>query len=311
MQSWAFSVCSGSRDWCENMERGRGGSPFEGIMSSIFGFGGRDPFDDPFFTRPFPNISQSSMLHSTTPDDDESNKPIIEEIDMDDEEEAPIEPEKEDGDVNGSNKKRDRAYSNRNPLVEHPEDQTDDHSKSKIISKDVTRGMKDMKLEGTQSKPQSMSYSRVTYGGIDGTYYTATTTRRAGNDGRVLEESKQADSTTGQATHRISRGIQDKGHSLTRKLASDGKVDTMQTLHNLDEDELAGFEQKWNGNANKEIPGWKSGFDFHANAGTSSNWLMNWEAGFEIQSGVRPSNNSGQPGTQSGRPKKVIRINIE
>lgn len=111
-----------------------------------------------------------------------------------------------------------------------------DHSKSKIISKDVTRGMKDMKLEGTQSKPQSMSYRRVTYGGIDGTYYTATTTRRAGNDGvcsfpfmswlnnlvflgsnstcvvkqRVLEESKQADSTTGQATHRISRGIQDK-----------------------------------------------------------------------------------------------------
>lgn len=107
------------------MERGRGGSPFESIMSSIFGFGGRDPFDDPFFTRPFPNFSQSSMLHSTTPDDDESNKPVIEEIDMDDEEEAPIEPEKEDGDVNGSNKKRDRAYANRNPLVEHPEDQTD------------------------------------------------------------------------------------------------------------------------------------------------------------------------------------------
>lgn len=59
-----------------------------------------------------------------------------------------------------------------------------DHSKSsKIISKDVTRGMEDMKLEGTQSKPQSMSYRRVTYGGINGTYYTATTTRRAGNDG--------------------------------------------------------------------------------------------------------------------------------
>lgn len=284
------------------MQRGRGDN--FNIMSSIFGFGGRDPFDDPFFSRP----SQSSMLHPITPSDD---GPVIQEIDtVDDDEDAPLEPDEKNGDVNGSKKKGDRAYANRNPLVEHPEDLTDDHSK--IISKDVTRGMKDMKLEGTQSKPQSMSYRRVTYGGIDGTYYTATTSRRAGNDGRVLEESKQADSTTGQATHRISRGIQDKGHSLTRKLASDGKVDTMQTLHNLEEDELAGFEQTWNGNANNEIPGWNSGFDFHANAGTSSNWLTNWEAGFRDPfSGVRPSNNSAQSGTQSGRPKKVVRINIE
>lgn len=292
------------------MQRGRG------IISSIFGFGGRDPFDDPFFTQPFPNLSQSSMLHPTTSDDlqrvDQSKSPVIQEIDMDDEEEAQLEPEEEDGDANASKKKRDRAYANRNPLVEHPEDQTDDRSKGKIITKDVTRGVKDMKLEGTQSKPQSMSYRRVTYGGIDGTYYTATTTRRAGSDGRVLEDSKQADSTTGEATHRISRGIKDKGHSLTRKLTSDGKVDTMQTLHNLEEDELAGFEQTWNGNANKEFPGWKSGFDFDTDAGMSSNWLTNWEPGFRDPfGGVRPTNNSAQPGTQTGRQKKVVRINID
>ncbi|KAM3322944.1 hypothetical protein P3S67_004095 [Capsicum chacoense] len=329
------------------MQRERGGrdnfnsssSPFGGIMSSIFW--GRDPFDDPFFTCPFTNSSQSSVLHPRTPSDDlqqvdESNSPVIQEIDMDDEEEAPLELEEDD--VSGSKKKRDRAYANRNPLVEHPEDQTDDHSKNKSISKDVTRGMKDMKLKGTQSKTQSMSYRRVAYGGIDGTYYTATTTRRAGSDGvcsfpfmpwlnnlvflgsnsaytvkqRVLEESKQADRTTGQATHRVSRGIHDKGHSLTRKLASDGKVDTMQTLHNLEEDELAGFEQTWKDNAEKDVHGWKSGPDFPANAGTSSNWLTNWEAGFRDPfSGVRPTNNSAQPGTHSGRAKKVVRINIE
>ncbi|CAN4125830.1 unnamed protein product [Withania somnifera] len=307
------------------MQRERGGrhnfnsvsSPFDrfgGIMSSIFG--GRDPFDDPFFTRPFPSSSQSSMLHPRTAPDDlqqvgESNGPVIQEIDMDDEEEALLEPEEEDGDVNGSNKKRDRAYANRNPLVEHPEDQTNDHSKSKSLSKDVTHGMKDMKLEGSQSKTQGMSYRRVTYGGIDGTYYTATTTRRTGSDGRVLEESKQADRTTGQATHRISRGIQDKGHSLTRKLASDGKVDTVQMLHNLEEDELAGFEQTWNDDATKETHGSKSGFDFHPTAGTSSNWLTNWDAGLRDPfSSVRPSN-SAQPVMRSDRPKKVVRINIE
>lgn len=50
-------------------------------------------------------------------------------------------------------------------------------------------------------------------------------------------------------------------------------------------------------------------------AGTSSNWLTNWEAGFRDPfSGARPSDNSAQSAqrrTQSGRPKKVVRINIE
>ncbi|KAG5597738.1 hypothetical protein H5410_038970 [Solanum commersonii] len=334
------------------------------------------------------------MLHPSH----ESNRLVIQEFDTeDDDEDAPLEPDKENGDMNSSKKKRARAYANRNPLVEHPEDLTDgnssfyfldvgkkprivlptdvrgnenglgrweglaevglkvgptlvfkrnwmqDHSKSKIISKDVTRGMKDMKLEGAQSKPQSMSYRRVTYGGIDGTYYTATTTRRAGNDGVCslplvswLDILVPTGSDSSEVSTVVSSVIQDL-ESVTMnfcpnrdliltdtkeflidiflsfwKLASDGKVDTMQTLHNLEEDELAGFEQTWNVNANNEIPGWNSGFDFHANAGTSSNWLTNWEAGFRDPfSGVRPSNNSAQSATQSGRPKKVVRINIE
>lgn len=282
-------------------------------MSSIFG--GRDPFDDPFFTRPFPKLSQSSMLHPTTPADHlqqfaNSNGPVIQEIDMDDEGEVELEPAEEDG-VNGSEEERNRDYANRNPLVEHPEDPTDDHSKSKSVSKDVTRRMEDMNLERTESKTQSASYRRVTYGGIEGAYYTATTTRKTGSDGRVLEESKQADRTTGQATHRISRGIHDKGHSLTRKLASDGKVDMMQTLHNLAEDELAGFKQTWNGNADRHIPGWENGSDFHANAGTSNNWLTNWDPRFKDPfSGLR-RNSSTQPASRSGKPRNIVRINIE
>ncbi|XP_016485414.1 uncharacterized protein LOC107805839 [Nicotiana tabacum] len=306
------------------MQRERGGSdnfnsfssPFDGfggMMSSIFG--GRDPFDDPFFTRPFPKLSQSSMLHPTTPADHlqqfaNSNGPVIQEIDMDDEGEVELEPAEEDG-VNGSEEERNRDYANRNPLVEHPEDPTDDHSKSKSVSKDVTRRMEDMNLERTESKTQSASYRRVTYGGIEGAYYTATTTRKTGSDGRVLEESKQADRTTGQATHRISRGIHDKGHSLTRKLASDGKVDMMQTLHNLAEDELAGFKQTWNGNADRHIPGWENGSDFHANAGTSNNWLTNWDPRFKDPfSGLR-RNSSTQPASRSGKPRNIVRINIE
>lgn len=41
------------------------------------------------------------------------------------------------------------------------------------------------KVEGMQSQARSSSFQtcRVTYGGVDGAYYTSTRTRRAGNDG--------------------------------------------------------------------------------------------------------------------------------
>ncbi|GJN39822.1 hypothetical protein PR202_gb28965 [Eleusine coracana subsp. coracana] len=70
------------------------------------------------------------------------------------------------------------------------------------------------------------------------------------------EERKEADTTTGKASHQISRGIGNKGHSLTRKLNSDGHVNTLQTLHNLNEDELAGFEETWQRNTGGNLPGW-------------------------------------------------------
>ncbi|KAJ8900160.1 hypothetical protein K2173_024800 [Erythroxylum novogranatense] len=88
----------------------------------------------------------------------------------------------------------------------------------------------------------------------------------------LIEESKEADKTRGQATHRISRGIHDKGHSVTRKLNAEGKADTVQTLHNLDEDELTGFEATWNGNVKAD---------------------------------------RSDSGPSAGRAKKVVRINIE
>ncbi|KAL6007960.1 hypothetical protein ACLOJK_033465 [Asimina triloba] len=115
-----------------------------------------------------------------------------------------------------------------------------------------------------QSETFSFQSSSVTYGGPGGAYYTSSTTRRMGGDGVVVEESKEADTSKGRATHRMSRGIHDKGHSVTRKLKSDGKVDTMQTLHNLNEDELGGFEKDWRGSARKHLPGWSQRFDdFH------------------------------------------------
>lgn len=85
-----------------------------------------------------------------------------------------------------------------------------------------------------------------------------------------------------------------QGHTVTRKLNSDGRVDAMQTLHNLDEGQfmflaviidslllgrsmielilyclpgdLAGFEEAWNCNAKGDLPSWKHGLDMHGNA---------------------------------------------
>lgn len=52
-------------------------------------------------------------------------------------------------------------------------------------SKDVTCRNDRNKVEGEQSQGRSFSVQtcRVTYGGVDGAYYTSTRTRRAGGDG--------------------------------------------------------------------------------------------------------------------------------
>lgn len=180
-------------------------------------------------------------------------------------------------------------------------------------SKDVIYKNQPYKPEGT--KPNNRSYSvhtaKVTYGGVDGAYYTSTRTRRAGSDGVVVEETKEADKTNGQAAHRISRGIHDKGHSVTRKLNSDGKVDTMRTLHNLNEDELDGFEEAWNRNNKGDLSGWKDGFNMHGSWRSeqrpdvfSGSWFLPSSEQVQRARGMAPSN-------EAKTTKKVVRINIE
>ncbi|MCD7463567.1 hypothetical protein HAX54_050866 [Datura stramonium] len=109
---------------------------------------------------------EPSMLHPTTPSDDfqqvhEFHRPVIQEIDMDDEEEAPLEPEEEDGDVNGSKKKEIGLMLGEIHLLNTLKTKLMIIARARNTSKDVTRGMKDMKLEGTQSKPQNMSYEEL------------------------------------------------------------------------------------------------------------------------------------------------------
>ncbi|KAG2239728.1 hypothetical protein Bca52824_091425 [Brassica carinata] len=262
------------------------GSPFGGSFGGGFGgpnnnpqnlmsnfFGGRDPFDDPFFTQPFgggggggmfqsnffgPNMDPFAGMrppsgfienhHQQPRQPRRSHGPIIEEIDSDDENE-------------GDKEKKVR-------LGKHGRSSSEIETEEARAEERRNRQMQNMNVNAMvnngQWQPQTRSYSfqssTVTYGGHNGNYYTSSKTRRTGSDGLTLEESKEANTATREAAHRISRGLHNKGHTVARKLNSDGRVDTTQTLHNLNEDELADFEQSWSGNARMQLPGWSDSF---------------------------------------------------
>lgn len=243
-----------------------GFGPQRSLISGFFG--GRDPFDDPFFTQPFggrmmggPGMFGPSLFGPMGgPFDDMGNRGSIEQAPPRGSGRRPVITEL-DGEE-AENAEHGNEQPNHDSYVQEPDDGNDEMEGGQVqLRRESNRA------NGGQPQTRTFTYqsSSVTYGGINGAYYTASKSRRTGSDGITVEESKEADTTTKEATHRISRGIHDKGHSLTRKLNSDGKVDTTQTLHNLNEDELARFEESWKGNAGHHLPGWNQ------NAGAPNN----------------------------------------
>jgi len=194
-------------------------------------------------------ISNGSGFIQQAPEPSRSKGPIIKELSSDDEDD--VDDDEEGEKKNGNFRKHQRE--SKEPYVEDPDDEEDNkRPKHGQFGREFSRD--------NTSRPQPQTFmfqsSTVTYGGPNGACYTSSTTRRTGADGFTLEENKEADTTTGKATHRISRGIGIKGHSLTRNLNSGGRVNTLQTLHNLNEDELAGFEESWQRNTRENMPGW-------------------------------------------------------
>ncbi|KAJ9173466.1 hypothetical protein P3X46_016593 [Hevea brasiliensis] len=272
----------GSRDPFSNF-----GDPFGGfggfggfgsqrsLLSNFFG--GRDPFDDPFFTRPvggmfessffgssgspFASMHPSAFLEHQAPDPKLSRGPIIEELNSDD--------EMDEADKDKKENPRKHGRSSKGPYVEDPDDDDAEERKNKHLQYINGRNRYPVMEHQPQTRSFTFQSSAVTYGGSNGAYYTSSKSRRTGSDGVTIEESKEADSATRQAAHRISRGLKGKGHTLERRLNSDGKVDAMQTLHNIQEDELAGFEEAWKGSARQCLPGWSGSFSGHDSIGAS------------------------------------------
>ncbi|KNA08103.1 hypothetical protein SOVF_165690 [Spinacia oleracea] len=317
---------------------------FGDFGGSIFG---RNPFDDPFFSRPFGSMFSSNNFLRGSPLVVPPNGPTIKELSSDDEE-AEMEdndeegqrsarpvnqsyvdhPDDEEADMEDNDEESQRSTRPANepyveaemednddegqrstrpanePYVDHPDDEADDN-KEQYWTDHNRNG-------GTKAQSFKVHSCKVTYGGVDGVYYTSSATRKMGNDGVIMEDCKEADKRTGEATHRISRGLHDKGHSVTRKLNSDGKVGMLQTLHNLKEDELGSFEHAWKGNGGNHLPP-RTG-----SSGSGVSLKTDW-GGFLLPTtrhrdggvrGSRPSNeNVGDP--SGSRTKKVIRIPID
>ncbi|MFS8003774.1 putative myeloid leukemia factor [Helianthus anomalus] len=322
--------------------RGRGnpffsfGDPFGSFGGMPDLFGGRDPFDDPFFTRPFGGIFSSGPLGSPFMDlnpfgssffgpranpfmveqapripetrpmlPNSSRGPIIEELNSDDEKEQP------DADDGKNKNSREHVRSETQPYIVHPDDDFEAHVQSREPIQTQFGNELNM-MNYTRSNPQSFTYqsSTVTYGGSNGAYYTSSMTKRAGSDGLRFEEYKEADSVTGQAAHRLLRGIHDKGHTVSRNLKSDGQVDTMQVLHNINEDELDGFEKVWNGKARKHLPGWTAGSSTREGLGEprralpSTEELRNHGSSSGSHVGVRRRSD----GAEHGQSSKIRRV---
>lgn len=234
-------------------------------------FGGKDPFDDPFFTDPY-----AGMYHEQTQFGNQSKDVTIEEVDSDGNPlNPPSEPSKDVVVRNPSGKKD----NNKNPNGQNA-------NGSKIFC-----------------------YQRVSYGGINGTYYTASVTRKAADDGVIFTEINEEDKSAGEALNTVSRGVRDKGHSATTRRTSEGKMDTMQTLHNLNEDELVGFEETWKTSSQSLPPDWKNGSNLLEDAGSFGrgwDWWPRWG------SLMLPwTDYPGDAEPSDGRSKKVVRINVE
>ena len=192
----------------QKMQGGRGGrdpffdfgDPFGGFGG--FGaprsllsnpFGGRDPFVDPFFTRPFGSMFESSFfgpgqspfldMHPTGFIEHQAQEPkrprgpIIQELNSDDEKEAADKEMKENP--------RNHSRSNDEPYIEVPDDEAGQSQRS-------NRHLQYMNgynssYHRQQQQPQTRSFtfqsSTVTHGGANGAYYTSSQTRRTGSDG--------------------------------------------------------------------------------------------------------------------------------
>jgi len=256
---------------------------------SLFDMFDNDPFfNDPFFTRPFGSmfggqggslfgvpqgfiandvygVNNNNHNNQTAPrapplggylEDAPNNPPRYQQ------QRDPIIEELPDSDSDVDADAAPRSSSrpgHQQPIIEHPDDDVrpvpQERQRPSHQTAVVQAGPLPVFNSNNGGRSYSFQSSSVSYGGPNGTYYTSSAARRTGPDGVIEEEFQEKDSTVGLETKRHSRGLGVKGRSITRKRTSEGREQTLETLHNLQEDEVPSFERSWE-DRSKALPQW-------------------------------------------------------
>ncbi|KAL3697406.1 hypothetical protein R1sor_011482 [Riccia sorocarpa] len=332
-----------------------GGGMFPGFGDPFAAFGrpnfltdmfDNDPFfNDPFFTRPFGSLlgnsgglfgpgsffGPSPFPQAGFPNN--GRQIFIDQRPSNPQPEAPrrgvhIEELPEDHDIGeGAG-----PSTNREPIVEHPDDEAGESTDLTPYQPEVrTHRSRDTNVAPRQQSanaPFTYSYqsSSVTYGGANGPYYAAHSSRRRGPDGVYEEEHAEKDITSGREHHHVVHGLGNKGRALTRKRNAEGREEKFEMLHNLAEDEVHGFERTWETQAQQAFPRHRSSsqrLGSGSGSGTRSRAALpssdgpasiqdldrvpNPEPRPVSSQGVRPASRQGS--TQS--PKKVSKSSLK
>lgn len=293
---------------------GGGGGGGRSLVDEFFG---HDPFDDPFFRRPFGGLfgppgnsllGSGSLFGSMRENmgmgmgmgmglamgmgmlDDErfrrpSNEVFIDQrpfnptrVSLDDEPFDPpsnevfidhrhfnppqphvrqgpvIEELPDDNEVSASESKP----ANTEPIVEHPDEEAiPDTGDVEHEARNIRQQYQSSQIQPNYTS-QSFSYHRSTISGPGGVYYTSSSKRRVGPNGVMEAEHHEKDSSAGIENSGVARAIGDKMHAVCKKRNADGRENTLETLHNLTEEEAVKFNETWETHAASSLPGSRS-----------------------------------------------------
>lgn len=251
-----------------------------GGRSLVEDFFGPDPFDDPFFRRPFGGLltppgnslfGSGSLFGSMRGhmgmgmgmgmgmlDDDPFHRPSNE-VYIDQRPFNPPQPQGRRGPVieelpdDNEAPAPESKPANTEPIIEQPDDEAipgDVENESRNISQ---------QYQSSQVQPnytsQSFSYHRSTVSGPGGVYYTSSSKRRVGPNGVMEAEHHEKDTSAGIENSGVARAIGDKMHAVCKKRNADGRENTHEMLHNLTEEEAVKFNERWETHAASSLPG--------------------------------------------------------
>jgi len=257
---------------------GRGGEG--GGRSLVEEFFGHDPFDDPFFRRPFGGLSgppgnslfgSGSLFGSMRGNmgmgmgmgmgmlDDEPFRRSSNEVFIDQSPFNPPQPQGRRGPVieelpdDNEAPASESKPASTEPIIEHPDDEA---IPGGVEHESRTIGQQ---YQSSQIQPnytsQSFSYHRSTIAGPGGVYYTSSSKRRVGPNGVMEAEHHEKDSSAGVENSGVARAIGDKMHAVCKKRNADGRENTLEALHNLTEEEAVKFNETWETHAANSLPG--------------------------------------------------------